>query len=252
MIECETMPENRSAGGPPAGSPAARWRWRRGAAEPAAVQPARPPALRLAALLFLAGCATVSMPVPPAWETVPAAKVVEPEAGASNPGPANIRVWGNQLFNGSKALTPKFAAIDSYDVSLERKEVVFSAKRKDNFDVGLVSIDGSDIHWIPEDPADEVGVQWAPRGNKVSYILHTPTGSIMRTVHIPTATPLSIGFPTTQIDALRWEPKAERFALVIESPDTSPHAVSMTYAGENRREIKAPSDRLDVSIEAIG
>jgi len=51
---------------------------------------------------------------------------------------------------------------------------------------------------------------------------------------------------------LSWEPKAERFALVMESPDVSQHAVSMTYAGEKREEIKAPSDRLDVSIEPIG
>ena len=165
---------------------------------------------------------------------------------------ANIHVSEHRLFNSSKALTTVFAAIDSYDVSLERKEIVFSAKRKDSFDIGLVSMDGSDIHWIPEDPADEVDVQWAPRGNKVSYILHTATGSIVRTVHVPTATPLSVDFPNTQIDTLSWEPKAERFALVIESPDVSQQAVSMTYAGEKREEIKPPSDRLDVSIEPIG
>jgi hypothetical protein len=113
-------------------------------------------------------------------------------------------------------------------------------------------MDGGDIHWIPEDPADEVNVQWARRGNKVSYILHTATGSIVRTVHIPTATPLSVDFPNTQIDALSWEPKAERFALVLESPDVSPHAVSMTYAGERRQDLVVPSDRLDVVVEPIG
>src|SRR6185295_12932171 len=119
MLECGTVLNDRSAGGPPAGPPAARWQCARRAAEPAAVQPARPPALRFAALLFLAGCATPSMPVPPAWESVPKAALAGDYcahfACASNPLPASIRVWKNQLFNGSKALTQVFAAIDSYD-----------------------------------------------------------------------------------------------------------------------------------------
>jgi hypothetical protein len=242
------MPEHRSAGGPPAGPPAARWRGFRRAREAAA--------LSLAALLFLASCASAPIAIKPSWETVPAAKVHSDYClffdCAINPKPENIRVSGNQLFNGSKALTPVFVAIDSYDVSLERKEIVFSAKRKDNFDVGLVSMDGSDIHWIPEDPADETNVSWAPRGNKVSYILHTSRGSIVRTVHIPTATPLSVDLPDSEIDVLIWEPKAERFALVLESPDVSWRLVSMTYAGEKREEVIHPSDRLDVSLEPIG
>jgi hypothetical protein len=210
----------------------------------------------LVSALFLAGCASVSMPIPNAWETVPAAT----HQGdyclffdcAISPPPPNIRVSGNQLFNGSKALTPAFVAIDSYDVSLARKEIVFSAKRKNSFDIGLVSMDGSDIHWIPEDPADETNVRWAPRGNKVSYVLHTRTGSMVRTVHIPTGTPLSVDFPDSEIDSLIWEPKAERFALVLESPDVSGRLVSMTYAGEKREEVIHPSDRLDVAIEPIG
>src|SRR3954465_1779563 len=184
MLEWETMPENRSAGG-------------------------------LGVLLFLAGCASASMPVPAAWESVPSAASAGDYCAhldcAANLRLASVRTWENQLFNGSKALTPKFAAIDSFDVSFARKEVVFSAKRKDNFDIGLVSMDGSDIHWVPEDPADEVDVQWARRGNKASYVLHTTGGSIVRTVHIPTATPLSVAFPNSQIDALSWEPAAERF-----------------------------------------
>lgn len=211
---------------------------------------------KLVSVLSLAGCASAFIPFPPAWESVPKAAPAGDYCShfecAANIRLANIRVADNQLFNGSKALTPKFAAIDSYDVSFARKEIVFSAKRKESFDIGLVSMDGSDIHWIPEDPLDETSVQWAPRGNKVSYILHTATGSIVRTVHIPTGTPLSTDLPTTQIDAMSWEPKAERFALVVESPDTSPHVVSMTYAGEKRQDILPPSDRLDVVVEPIG
>jgi hypothetical protein len=71
-------------------------------------------------------------------------------------------------------------------------------------------------------------------------------------VHIPTATPLSVDFPNTQIDALAWEPQAERFAVVIESPDASQSLVSMTYEGQKRQKILAPQSRLDISIEPIG
>lgn len=207
------------------------------------------------ALLVTGGCASVLPPLPAGWETVPKAAVIgdycEHVSCVAKPQTA-IRVAGNRIFNGDKALTPAFAAIDSFDVSLDRKEVVFSARRKDNFDIGLVSIDGSDIHWVPEDPSDEVGVQWAPRGNKVSFVLQTATGSIVRTVHIPTATPLSVDFPEAQIDALAWEPQAERYAVVIESPQASQSLQSMTYSGEKRREVIAASARLDVSIEPIG
>jgi len=205
-------------------------------------------------LLILAACAS-SLPLPNGWDSVPAATAIGDycasfQCAAKAQAPA-VHVAGNRIVNGDKGLTPQFVAIDSFDVSLDRKEIVFSAKRKDNFDIGLVSLDGSAIHWIPEDPSDEVSVQWAPRGNKVSFILHTKTGSIVRTVHIPTGTPLSVDFPQTQIDALAWEPKAERFAVVVESPETSQRLVSMTYEGVKRQEVVAPSRKLDVDTEPV-
>ncbi len=206
-------------------------------------------------LLILVGCASAARPVPQAWESVPAAARIERYCEAFNCAAkpqSTVRIADNRLYRGTVALTPQFEAIDSFDVSLERKEVVFSARRKDNFDVGLVSLDGSEIHWIPNDPADEVGAQWAPRGNKVSFIVRTLTGSLVRTVHVPTATPLSIDFPVTQVDALAWEPQAEQFAVVIESPEDSQSLVSMTYAGEKRRVLVPPSAHLDVSLEPIG
>lgn len=206
-------------------------------------------------LLLLVGCASSSIPIPAAWQTVPQAALVGDYCAhiscAAKP-QTSIHVVENRIFNGDKGLTPPFAAIDSFDVSLDRKEVVFSARRKDNFDIGLVSMDGSDIHWVPEDPADETSVQWAPRGNKVSFVLHTATGSIVRTVHIPTAAQLSVDFPQTQIDALAWEPDAERYAVVVESPQASQSLEEMTYAGEKRRDVMPPAARLDVSIEPIG
>ena len=207
-------------------------------------------------LLILGGCVSTSMTLPKGWESVSSAAVIGDYCAlvkcAAKAQVPSVRIVGNRIFNGDRALTPEFLAIDSYDVSLDRKEIVFSARRKDNFDIGLVSLDGSDIHWIPEDPADEVRVQWAPRGNKVSYILHSATGSIVRTVHIPTATQLAVDFPQTQIDALAWEPQAERFAVVVESPDASQKLLSMTYEGEKRQEVIASSAHLDVAMEPIG
>lgn len=151
-----------------------------------------------------------------------------------------------------KELTPKFAAIQSFDVSLERREIVFSAKRADNFDIGLVSLDGSEIHWVPEDPADETDVQWAPRGNKVSYVVHTKAGDVVRTVHIPTAVQLSVPFPYAAVRALAWDKAAERYAAVVSSPGASERIESMQYSGEARRVDVPPEVTLDIAIEPAG
>src|SRR4051794_16584181 len=99
---------------------------------------------KLIACVFLASCAAAPIPVPQSWETVPLAAIVGDYclhvACAPAPKLTTVHVAENRLFNGTKPLTPPFAAIESFDVSLERKEVVFSAKRTTNFDVGLVSV----------------------------------------------------------------------------------------------------------------
>ena len=171
--------------------------------------------------------------------------------GCATTPPDKVQVTRNQLFRGKTALTPRFAAIDSFDVSLDRREVVFSAKRANNFDVGLVSLDGSDIHWVPEDPNDEVAVQWAPRGNKVSYIVHTPGGDIVRTVHIPTSSQLAVDFPYASVRSLRWDPAGERYVVTITSPDASERTESMRYGGDARRVEVGSKVRLDVAIEPL-
>src|SRR5581483_5125032 len=121
---------------------------------------------------------------------------------------SDVKVVDGALVAGAKVLTPRFAAVQSFDVSLDRREVVFSAKHTDNFDIGLVSLDGSDIHWFPSDPADETDPQWASRGNKVCYIVHATSGDVVRTVHVPTATQLSVDFPYATIRALAWDREA--------------------------------------------
>ena len=209
--------------------------------------------LPLAAVVFATCASLPTRPVPEGWKTVEAAP--KRTLPASHP-PRNVRIVktaaGEKLVNGERELTPPFPAIDSFDVSDARKEVVFSAKRKDNFDVGLVSVEGSDIHWIPEDPADETNVAWAPRGNKVSYIVHTKSGDVVRTVHIPTAVQVTVDFPWSSIHALSWEASAEKYDVAYSTPDASDRIEVARYDGSARTVTVPPAQHLDVAIDRIG
>src|SRR5882762_385677 len=119
--------------------------------------------MRALPLLFLIGCLSAAPAIPPAPSAVKPPLKTTPldlcaKVSCAPADVSDIRIDHGKLMSGDKALTPEFLAIDSFAVSNERKEVVFSAKRKDNFDVGLVSVDGGDVHWFPEDPADELSV----------------------------------------------------------------------------------------------
>lgn len=166
--------------------------------------------------------------------------------------PNALKIVEGKLVNNGKVLTPQFAAIESFDVSAERGEVVFSAKRKDNFDIGLVALEGSEVHWVPEDPADEVGPVWAPRGNKVAYIVHGKAGDTVRTVHIPTATQLSVPFPYATVRALAWDAPAERYFVVLSSPDASERVQSVRYDGQSPRTEVPAEITLDVASAPVG
>lgn len=218
-------------------------------------------------LALLAACATVpatTSPIPGEWLTVPqttpirsvtldADGKVTPSASerAESDGPVKLArdAAGVKLVRGELVLTESFPAIDSFDYSASRGEVVFSAMREGGFDVGLVSSDGSPISWIPADPADEIDVQWAPRGNKVSYIVRANGGDVVRTVHIPTAFELSVPFPTATIHDLAWDAAAEQYAVAYSTPDASDRVEVLRYNGQQRRTAVAPEKRLDVEME---
>lgn len=200
--------------------------------------------------------------VPSTWRSVPeTARITHVELGEDGKPHASGRpsvmeqgtvgVRDGKLVNGSRELTPAYAAIDSYDVSRERGEVAFSAKRADSFDIGLVSTDGSDVHWAPEDPADETHVKWAPRGNKISYFIHTPSAALIRTLHVPTSVQLTIDFPYATLHDLAWEPAAERFAVAVESLDASDRIEVHRYDGTQHSTVVAPGAKLDVEIEPL-
>jgi hypothetical protein len=214
-------------------------------------------------LLVAAGsCRTSDFAIPHAWLSVPEAprmrSVVldengkvshrpQPSARALPDGP--IHLSGGRLMNGEKALTEAFLSIDSFDYSESRGEVVFSARREGGFDIGLVSSDGSAINWVPSDPADELDVQWAPRGNKISYILRANGGDIIRTLHIPTSASLQVPFENATIHALAWDPAAERYAAAYSTPEASDRVDVLKYSGAERRTVISPTVRLDVEVE---
>jgi hypothetical protein len=221
------------------------------------------PLLLFPLLVAIASCQKTDFSIPSAWLSVPEparmrslvldeqGKVshrAQPAARPPSDGP--IYLSGGRLMNGEKALTDGFLAIDSFDYSEARGEVVFSAKREETgFDIGLVSSDGSPINWAPADPADELDVQWAPRGHKVSYVLRASGGDIVRTLHIPTAATLQVPFENATIHALAWDPAAERYAVAYSTPDASDRVEVLKYSGAERRMVLPPAMRLEVEVE---
>jgi hypothetical protein len=213
----------------------------------------------VASLALLVACATTrdeTRPIPAAWLTAsPAPQYREASYGPRAPRSSPLHVVktseGAALANGDKVLTPYYLAIDSFDVAPEGDLAVFSAKRRDNFDVALVATEGSQVNWVPSDPRDEVAVQWAPRGSKVSYIIRAASGDVIRSVHVHTAAQVASPFPYGRVYSYSWEPRAERYAVAWSAIDASDGIEEMTYAGRERKWLTPPSVRLDVAIEPV-
>ncbi|MFL6245440.1 MAG: hypothetical protein ACJ74H_05415 [Thermoanaerobaculia bacterium] len=217
---------------------------------------------QLAIILLLAGgCVTGSQPIPPEWMSVPAARRIgsltlaedgtvtaSPERMPPKLSDGPIRVIGSALMNGDKVLIDDLTLIESLDLSESRGEVAFSAKHEGGFDIALISTDGGAVHWVPHDPADEVSVQWAPRGNKISYVIRATGGDVVRTLHIPTAFQYAVPFPGATIHALAWDPRAERYAVAYSTLETSDRVEVLKYSGEERHTAIEPERMLDVDL----
>jgi hypothetical protein len=230
------------------------------------MNPGRRPAVAAAAALMLlaAGCVSTSRPIPAEWLSVPAAArigsvsfsddgKIQPSAAPVLPrlsdGP--IRVVSDfssaTLLNGDKVLA-NLDVIDSLDLSESRGEVAFSAQRKGGFDIALIAMEGGAVHWMPNDPADEVAVQWAPRGNKISYVIRAAGGDVVRTLHIPTSYQFAIPFPGSTIHALAWDAPAERYAVAYSTLDASDRVEVLKYDGEERTMAIPPERQLDAEV----
>ena len=197
------------------------------------------------------GCATTKTTdpaIPERWLSMP-----ESAAPAKLMLDGPIRLLNGQLWRGDKPVTEKFAAIDSFDYSEARDEVIFSAKRDASFDIGLAAGDGSKTNWLPADAADELAVQWAPRGNKVSYIVRAKSGDVVRTLHIPTSFQYSVDFGTTAtIDSLTWDAAAERYTVSYSTLDASERKESIHYNGSDRRTETNPQMTIDADLVPFG
>src|ERR1051325_4687723 len=196
----------------------------------------------VAIIALAGGCASSPPEIPQAWLSTPAAATLELRSSPPEKR-SPIRVESHRLYNGEQAVTPAYEAVDSVDWSEDRGEAVFSAKRKDNFDIGLVS-DGTRINWVPEDPADEVAVQWGPRGNKGSFLVKGRAGDVGRAMQVPTASLLTVDFPYATVRGLVWSPDGERSSVAFDSVDASEQVETMHYAGSERRVTTPPAARL--------
>ena len=228
----------------------------------------RPSVLILLSLLP-AACSTTSHTVPDAWLSVPQAPRyrvmsldddgrVHPRFGELpsrlTDGPIHTVTSsdGTRIYNGEKPITEPFAEVESLSYSAARGEVAFSVRRDTGFDrgfdIGLVSSDASPISWVPNDPADEVDVQWAPRGSKISYVLRASGGDAVRTLHVPTSYQFVVPFPGATIHALVWEPKAERYAVAYSTVDASDRIATVKYDGTDRAMAIDAAARVDADV----
>jgi hypothetical protein len=209
--------------------------------------------------LFLTACSTLPA-IPSAWTSTPAAtripSVILDEKGnviralpplASGP----VTVEGNRLVRGGKAITDAFVAIDSFDYSESRDEVIFSARREQGFDIGLAAGDGSKTNWVPADPADEVQAQWAPRGNKVSYIVRARHGDVVRTLHIPTSFQYANDFGPATIHDVAWDPAGDKYAVAYSTIDASDRVEVLRYDGRDRVLAIPPAEKVAADVVAF-
>jgi hypothetical protein len=186
-------------------------------------------------LLLLATACSSLKPIPATWNTTPVStrirSIALDERGNVSLAPllplaSPVSVEDNRLVRDGKRLTEQFAAIESFDYSAKSDEVIFSARRDKGFDIGLVAGDGSKTNWAPADPADEVMVQWAPRGYKASYVVRAPLGDVVRTLHIPSSFQYAIDFGPATIYDVAWEPNGEKYAVAYSTIDASDRVVS--------------------------
>ena len=144
------------------------------------------------------------------------------------------------------------ARVDSWDLEPREGQLVFSAVRRDGaMDVGLASTEGGAMRWLPSEPGNEYAVTWAPRGNKVTWMIDSPAGVVMRSVHIPTAYQLAVPLGFISVESVAWEPEAERVFVAHSSPLESTSILSVRYGGEERATFLPPASRISRESDSL-
>jgi hypothetical protein len=207
--------------------------------------------------LLLTACSTLQ-PIPPAWQTQPVSArlrhITLDETGKVELAPVlplaegPVTLENNRLVRDGKRLTEQFARIESFDYSKSRDEAIFSARRDRGFDIGLVAGDGSKTNWAPADPADEVMVEWAPRGYKASYVVRAPYGDVVRTLHIPTSYQHTIDFGPATIYDVAWEKTGEKYAVALSTIDASDRVEVLRFDGRDRVVARAPEAKIAADV----
>lgn len=153
--------------------------------------------------------------------------------------------------DGTRKILFSSREIESYDLDPKGFDIAVSARRGESFDVALVATDGTgEAKWLPADPADETMVRWAPRGNKVAYVISANSGTVIRSVHIPTGYQVTASIGAATVYDVAWEPQAERFAIITSTPTSEPSVEWLKYAGDGRETLLA-GRRLTAEAEQV-
>lgn len=148
-------------------------------------------------------------------------------------------------------LTEWFFEIESWDLADDGVEMVFSGRRESGLDVYVASTERPMVNPVPSDPADERGVAWAPVGYKFGFIVDSPAGSVVRSVHVPTGAMTNAIVPGYSAERFAWHPDGERITIWVSSEYNSPGIAISTFRGDFEGWLTAPVWTTDRDSSAI-
>lgn len=153
-------------------------------------------------------------------------------------------------------LADDFRAVRELAFDRDGKELVVSAIPREagstgRWDIALVNAEAPVMNWVPADMNDEVAPLFSPFGYKISYIVRSTGGDVIRTVHVPTAAMVLATFGSAKIHDYAWMPDGERLIVALSSPLVSDHLVEINYAGVGLRELIGPEIRIEREADRL-
>jgi hypothetical protein len=135
--------------------------------------------------------------------------------------------------------------IDSFAIDSRDKQVAVVAVNGSQFDVGMIDVETGEIKWVAPDQAAERGVTWAPKGNKITYIIQRADGDTLRSVHVPSGFQVTTNYDLARVRKIAWEPGAEKIAVIWSSPTRSDQIDLLKYDGSGRRTVVPAEKSLE-------